>query len=77
MDVFIIFLKLKTINFYFIFYVQKCFAYMYVRVPLACMVPQVSKKGSRIPGNGAIDGCESLYEYWKLNLGPLEVQLVL
>lgn len=77
MDVFIIFLKLKTIIFYFIFYVQRCFAYMYVRVSLACMVPQESRKGSHIPGNGAIDGCESPYGCWKLNLGPLEVQLVL
>lgn len=30
----------------------------------------------RFPGNGVRDGCESSYECWRLNVGPLEERSV-
>jgi hypothetical protein len=42
-----------------------------------CPVPSEFRRGVRTLGIGITDGCESLYECWELNLGPLEEQLVL
>ena len=35
------------------------------------------EKGVRTPGTEIIDVCEPPWEYWELNLGPLQEQWVL
>lgn len=52
------------------FYVCECLADMYV------CVPQRSEKAIRYHGTGVVEGSKSSCQYWGLNWGPLQEQVL-
>lgn len=47
---------------------------MYVCPPCVCLVPVDIRDVVRSLGTEVIDGSEPVFEYWKLNLGPMKEQ---
>lgn len=56
--------------FFFCFF----FACLYVCVPQLCPVPEDVRSGVGCPGSEITGSSELSYEYWELNLGPLQEQ---
>ena len=66
-------IALVLVTFSNLFYcLYRCFACMYVCVPLVCLEAAEARKGSGTPGNGATDGYELTHGCWESNPGSLE-----
>lgn len=65
------------INDFIYFTVYRCFAYIYVYVPCACLVPSETEECVWSPEIGVTDNCELPCRYWEWKLGSLQERTVL
>lgn len=48
----------------------ECFAFMYVCVPHACLLPSEDRRGGGFPRTGVMGGCKPTGRCWNSNRGP-------